>query len=335
MAMNTDNQGKSVRYAPPPATDAQPRYLVGGAVDTPEGRYVFYERLEIGRLQEGREDAPGLLLVEDPTVSFRHCVITQSPDGRCILRDVSRNGTRLDGRRLVPNLEAEMQLGQVIGVGMGHTFRLEGEMSATATSVPLPQDRTAASPGQTIATVLVGDIRDYTVLVRKAPSAELQRSVSSVFEELTNGVIQHGGTVKEYQGDAIFAFWEGSLGGDQGSKACRAALELDKLARRIAGDPALWNVPGFELRMDWALATGPVIIDSFGGRVPTGLSMIGEPVVLAFRMEKFANDETGPILVCPFTKELASDEFEFRDLGERHAKGFDAPDHVYSLVGAK
>ena len=333
--MNMDGQGKSVRYAPPPATDAQPRYLVGGAVDTPEGRYVFYERLEIGRSQEGRENAPGLLLVEDPTVSFRHCIITQSSDGRCILRDVSRNGTRLDGRRLVPNLEAEMRLGQVIGVGMVHTFRLEGEMSATATSVPPLHDRTAASPGQTIATVLVGDIRDYTVLVRKAPPAELQRSVSSVFEELTNGVIQHGGTVKEYQGDAIFAFWEGALGGDQGGKACRAALELDKLAQEIAEDPALWNVPGFELRMDWALATGPVIIDSFGGRVPTGLSMIGEPVVLAFRMEKFADDETGPILVCPYTKELASSDFEFRDLGEKHAKGFDKPDRVFSLLGEK
>ena len=333
--MSTDGLDNGVRYAPPPVTDAQPRYLVGGAGDAPKGRYVFYDRLEIGRAHAGRENAPGLLLVDDPTVSFRHCIVTQSPDGRCIVRDVSRNGTRLDGRRLVPNLEAEMQLGQMIGVGMGHTFRLEGELSVSSTNLPLTHGHTAASPGQTVATVLVGDIRDYTVLVRKAPSAELQRSVSLVFEELTNGVIQHGGTVKEYQGDAIFAFWEGSLGGDQGGKACRAAFELDRRAQRIAKDPSFWNVPGFELRMDWALATGPVVIDTFGGRVPTGLSMIGEPVVMAFRMEKFADDETGSILVCPFTKELASSEFNFRDLGERHAKGFDAPDRVFSLVGEK
>jgi class 3 adenylate cyclase len=333
--MSSEGPTNGVRYVPPPATDAQPRYLVGGAAGSPEGRYVFYERLEVGRAQDGRENVPGLLLVEDPTVSFRHCVVSQSPDGRCFMRDVSRNGTRLDGRRLVPNVEAELQLGQVIGVGMGHTFRLDGELSADATSVPLTHGRTAASPGQTIATVLVGDIRDYTVLVRKAPSAELQRSVSSVFEELTNGVIQSGGTVKEYQGDAIFAFWEGALGGDQAGKACSAALALDELARRIAQDTTMWNVPGFELRMDWALATGPVVIDTFGGRVPTGLSMIGEPVVLAFRMEKFADDATGSILVCPSTKELASAEFEFRDLGLKHAKGFDQPDHVFSLIGAK
>lgn len=81
-----------------------------------------------------------------------------------------------------------------------------------------------------------------------------------------------------------------------------------------------------------ALATGPVIIDSFGGSHRTGLSMIGEPVVLAFRLEKFANDETGPILACPATKAMAADHFEFLDLGARQAKGFDRPDHVFALT---
>ena len=59
--------------------------------------------------------------------------------------------------------------------------------------------------------------------------------------------------------------------------------------------------------------------------------MVGEPVVLAFRLEKFANDETGPILVCPATKGMAADHFELFDLGEMQAKGFDRPDHVFAL----
>jgi class 3 adenylate cyclase len=59
--------------------------------------------------------------------------------------------------------------------------------------------------------------------------------------------------------------------------------------------------------------------------------MIGEPVVLAFRLEKFANDETGRILACPLTHELAGPRFEFRDLGEMLAKGLGKPDRVFSL----
>ena len=40
------------------------------------------------------------------------------------------------------------------------------------------------------------------------------------------------------------------------------------------------------------------MIDSFGGERRKGLSMVGEPVVLAFRIEKFVSDKTGPILAC-------------------------------------
>jgi class 3 adenylate cyclase len=87
--------------------------------------------------------------------------------------------------------------------------------------------------------------------------------------------------------------------------------------------------------MDWALATGPVLLDSMGGIRPTGLSLIGEPVVLAFRMEKFANDATGRILVCRVTKAMSVGAFVFRDLGRMQAKGFDEPDQVFALEGER
>ena len=142
--------------------------------------------------------------------------------------------------------------------------------------------------------------------------------------------MQCGGTVKEFQGDAIVAFWEGHKGAGHAVSACRAAVELDRVARGVASDPSIWELRGLSLRMDWALATGPVIIDSFGGTNPLGLSMIGEPVVLAFRIEKLATDDTR-IVACRETRNRASREFTFRDLGEMSVKGFDQPDHVFAL----
>jgi class 3 adenylate cyclase len=126
--------------------------------------------------------------------------------------------------------------------------------------------------------------------------------------------------------------------------ACRAALALDRVTRKLAADPAVWALPDQPLRMDWALATGDVSIDSFGGDTPVGLSMVGEPVVLACRLEKFATDQSGPILACPRTRDMvlrATREPEpaaasgpalvFEDLGAMQAKGFDRPDHVFAL----
>jgi class 3 adenylate cyclase len=294
---------------------------------------VFYDALEIGRDETGRTEAPGQMLVGDSTVSFRHCVVTQHLGGRCTVRDLSRNGTRVDGRRLVPNVETEVVAGQAVEVAAGFTFVLIGDHAQAAAEAPIPGG-TVVAPGFTIASVLVGDIRDYTVMVRQAPSLELQRSVSRVFERLTTEVVRCGGTVKEYQGDAVFAFWEGPADGRQAVSACRAAITLNALAEQLAADRAFWDVPGFSLGMEWALATGPVVIDSIGGaNQRAGLSMVGEAVVRAFRLEKFATPETGPILTCETTYQMALAHFAFRSLGEMQAKGFERPDRVFALLG--
>jgi class 3 adenylate cyclase len=322
-----------LRYTPPIGGSRPPRHLLCQPGTAHEQRFVFYETLEIGRLEAGRTEAPGVLLVGDSTVSFRHCVLTQHPTGRCTVRDVSRNGTRVDGRRLVPNVETDLVPGQTLEVAAGLTFVLAGGAEPAFPDAAIAGG-TVVAPGFTIATVLVGDIRDYTVMVRQAPSLELQRSVGRVFERLTAAVVRCGGTVKEYQGDAIFAFWEGPADGRQAVCACRAAIELNAIADQLADDRGAWDVPGFSLGMEWALATGPVVIDSIGGaNQRAGLSMIGEAVVRAFRLEKFATPETGPILACETTYQMALAHFAFRSLGEMQAKGFDRPDRVYALVG--
>lgn len=322
----------SIVYVEPEMGSGDLRYLVGHAGSPEEQRYGFSDRIEIGRAQPQVSGAAALMLMEDPTVSRRHCVITCGRDGRVYVRDLSRNGTRVDGRRLVPNVEFELEPGQTVSVGRNHTFVFLEEAERQLDDKPSGV-ATFAVRAATPATVLVGDIRDYTVLVREVDTESVQRSVSRVFELLGLEVERLGGTVKEYPGDALFAFWESDSLSGAALPACRAALELDRRARELGRDPAVWRIPDRMLRMDWALATGMVAVESFGGSHPTGLSMVGEPVVLAFRLEKHASDETGPIVACPQTARVAASQFQFRSLGQFHAKGFDTPDAIYALVG--
>jgi len=328
----TDEAPKpSLRYVPPdPPSGGRSWALVLWDGTADERRFPFYGRLEIGR-DDDQAATPGTILIKDRRVSRRHCIIGERRDGSCFVRDVSRNGTRLDGRRLVPNIEWDLRPGQRLAVVPELEFLVDGEEA-----VQDAEDEVTATEvmvGKAHATLLVGDIRDYTGLVRRAPSAELQQSVSRVFQALNVLVGEHGGTVKEYQGDALVAFWEGDFMGRQVPRACRAALALDVAVQHLAADRSVWALEQFPLEMDWALATGAVAIDTFGGSRPTGLSMIGEPIVLAFRLEKFAGEALGRILACPKTRQLAGSGFRFRDLGEMSAKGFDRPDHVYALDG--
>ena len=324
-----------VNYVPPTEGTAPVRELVADAGTPDERRFVFYERLEIGRYREGAAPQPGFLFIHDPTVSSRHCVLAQTPEGRVFVRDVSRNGTRLDGHRLVPNIEAEMRSGQALTVGNGGTFVLAESTATVGTDALATTVGTMVTPDSAMVTVLVGDIRDYTRLVTQHPSAQLQQSVCRVFAALEAEVQACGGTVKEYQGDALFAFWEHGPLGKSAVAAGHAALRLHRRARELAADPSVWELRQWPLRLDWALATGVVLMSAIGLDRPTGLSMIGEPVIRAFRIEKFADDSTGPVVACAATKTMADDVFTFRDLGERVAKGFDRAEPIYALEGLR
>jgi class 3 adenylate cyclase len=316
-------------YRPSPPSDFPAKSLIeeggGGA------SYHFHERIEIGRYHENRR-RPGVLLVRDPTVSSRHCVISQEPDGTCFVRDISRNGTRVDGRRLSPNLKTELKLGQILSVGQHLKLRLDGEGAVSLKQDEITGTQTMGLSNTTVVTILVGDIRNFTTLVQKAPTAVLQESVGRVFSRLEKAVVEHGGTLKEFQGDALFAFWEQGSIKNHAAEACRAALDLHRLTAELAQDSSVWAVNDYPLEMDWALTTGLVAISGYGGENILGLSMVGESVVLAFRLEKLADGSTGPIVTCPDTRLMAAESFEFRELGLRRAKGFDAPQQVYALV---
>jgi len=319
-------------YHPPVAGDLSPKRMavVGGREDGRE--FTFYDRVEIGRFKSDVQTA-GRLLVRDDTVSSRHCAITQEPDGRCFIRDLSRNGTRVDGRRLSPNLRTEIKIGQMISLGRELRLRLEGDSPANTLSSPAEERSTQALSTINMVTVLVGDIRNYTTMVQDAAPAELEDSVSRVFRRLQHAVVELGGTLKEFQGDAIFAFWEEDSSPDHAVEACRAALRLDELTASLARKSGVWCVEGFPLEMDWALATGPVAMRGHGGEHAVGLAMVGEPVVLAFRIEKFATEALGHIIACPKTQEMVSDLFSFKELGPRRVKGLEREFELFSLTG--
>ena len=103
----------------------------------------------------------------------------------------------------------------MLTIGAQVEVALETPKDAPAAAGAPPVTTTLGVSGTSIATVLVGDIRDYTLLVRRAPPAALQQSVNRVFETLNAAVTRHQGTVKEYQGDAVLAFWEGDFNGEQ------------------------------------------------------------------------------------------------------------------------
>jgi class 3 adenylate cyclase len=323
-----------LEYLPLENSGADEFALVSGN-EAGELRFPFTDRIEIGRLEAGAPACEGRVLVEDRTVSAFHCVIVRGPEGRLLVRDTSRNGTWLDDARLIPNREQEIRPGQALRVGPGIEFRLVSGATASHTTAA---DRrvtrgTVGRPTTQDLALLVGDVRGYTPLLTSVPEAELQAAVARVFTRLVTTIRSFGGQVKEYQGDSILAFWERWGEGSPAIPACRAALALQRHVQALAADGTSWPFPHHPLQMDWAVATGRVSVHVIGADRPEELSLVGEPVVLAYRLEKAADDRVGPLLTCARTRAEADGCFAFSDAGKLTLAGFNEPVRAFRLLG--
>ena len=300
----------------------------------------FDRQIVVGRPPGGDESFEAHLLIDDPTVSRRHCVVRRSSQGRFFVRDESANGTRVDGRRLLPRIEVPIGQHATIEVAEGHSLILEiGEAADGAWLGPATFGGTQLDePVETEVTVLVGDIAKYTVLSRQFPAKDVAASVKRVFAELELVITQFGGTIKEYQGDAVFAFWEfdGNAPHQHAVQACRCALALKERVTVLAEDAGAWILRDkFPLNMEWAITTGIVLITPVGRRTP-GLNMIGDIVNYAFRLEKLAGEQLGTILVSQSTEARVRGRgaFDLRSIGERSVQG--RPEEtVFALDGVK
>ena len=173
-------------------------------------------------------------------------------------------------------------------------------------------------------TVLVGDIHSYTRLVQKAPRKQLQDSVARVFNVLERPDSSSRRNPEGVPGRCdplLLGEWPQS--GPRGRRVSHGdrTVALDTAAG--VGTREYGTCRDSRSDWDWSLATGEVVIETVGGDRPTGLSMIGEPVVLAYRLEKLASAEIGSIVVAESTWHEAKDHFEFIDRGKARVAGFE------------
>ena len=193
-----------------------------------------------------------------------------------------------------------------------------------------------AGPAETEVAILVGDVADYTTLNRQFSATDVAASVKSVFAELELVITDFRGTIKEYQGDAIFSFWEfdGNAPDRHALQACRCALALQARVAELAEDADVWRFRGeFPLNMEWAITTGIVAISPVGRERP-GLNMVGDVVNYAFRLEKLAGEQFGTILVSQSTEARVRDAFDLRSIGEHSVEGR-SEESIFALDGVR
>lgn len=181
-------------------------------------------------------------------------------------------------------------------------------------------------------TILFSDLQGFSSFSEKLDPQTLTRLLNDYLSDMTDIIIEEGGTLDKYEGDAIIAFWNAPVDQpDHAVRACRAAIRCQRRLRerheeflRRAGTPLIARI---------GIHTGQVVVGNMGSSKRFNYTILGDAANLASRLEG-ANKVFGTFtMVSEATWLRTRGEFVGREIGSIRVVGRNAPVRVYELIG--
>jgi class 3 adenylate cyclase len=290
------------------------------------------DKVFIGRSCKG-VDPQKRILVQDAQVSRDHAVISRRAE-QLRITDRSKNGIWVNGTRLAAGASSNLGDGDIISLGEFSLRVFCPENITNVTDVAILTDGTRVTPTEIMVTNVVADVREFTTFSQEHASSDVYALMKEIFDTLSAIVYNFKGTIKDYAGDAVYAFWDHAAEAisQQAVLACQAAIQQTQAINEIRTKLSGKNIAADNLQMGWGITTGKVTMSHYGSRA-ADLALVGDCTNLAFRLSGLANKELSEkIVICSQTAELIRDDLRTKDLGAVEIKGRMGKEHVFGLV---
>jgi class 3 adenylate cyclase/DNA-binding XRE family transcriptional regulator len=185
------------------------------------------------------------------------------------------------------------------------------------------------------ASVIITDIRSFTILSQQVEPPVLLALLSRYFEAMLPAVEEFGGTLHKFLGDGMIIQFNVplpqpnhpllALRAALGMRRCLAVFNQDQVGR---GEPTL--------RMGMGVNTGMVIAGNICAESrKTEYTIVGEAVNLASRLESQTKELITDIVISSYTYERAREYVEVSEPCVVRVKGMVEPVTAYKLLGLK
>jgi len=294
-------------------------------------RLTIVDKIFIGRSCKG-VDPQKRILVRTAQVSRDHAVISRR--GKELkIKDMSKNGTWINGIRLAAGSSCNLADQDVIRLG-GVSFQVFASKDVTVVrDQAILTDGTMVTPTEVVVTNVVADVREFSAFSQAHASSDVYALMKEIFDAFNTIIYKFKGTIKDYAGDAVYAFWDHHVEPikKQAVLACQAAIEQTQTIDQIRANLSGKNIAADNLQMGWGITTGKVTLSHYGSRA-TDLALVGDCTNLAFRLSGMANkDLSQKIVICSQTAELVRDDLALKDLGTVSIKGRKGKELVFAL----
>src|SRR3989339_482235 len=147
-------------------------------------------------------------------------------------------------------------------------------------------------------TVLFCDIRSFTSYSEKVPPEKLVESLNQYLELMSSLILDEQGTIDNFIGDAIMAFWNAPLFEKQHElKAVKTALKMLEALHKLHTD---WQI-------GIGINSGEMIVGNIGGSKRFDYTVLGDNVNLASRVEGLTKKYGVNILITEAVKNKVKD----------------------------
>jgi len=183
-------------------------------------------------------------------------------------------------------------------------------------------------------TVFFSDIVDFTATSESLDPEDLASLLNEYLLAMTEVVIEYGGTLDKYIGDAILVFFgdPDSLGEEQDAYRCVSMAMAMQQRMRVLRQH--WKAAGrlrpFHVRM--GITSGYCNVGNFGCDAQMSYTIIGRQVNLASRLE--TNAPPDEILISNSTWALVQSRVRCARRDPVVAKGFAEPIEAYQVLGS-
>lgn len=183
-------------------------------------------------------------------------------------------------------------------------------------------------------TILFTDIRSFTSISETMSAHDLVKLLNEYFTDMVGVIMEEGGVVDKYIGDAIMAVFGAPVPkADDARRAVRAAVRMRLALVSLNERLAVRGAP--PIKTGIGLHTGEVVAGNIGSEARMEYTVIGDAVNLASRLESSTKELGTDVLVSDDTHALLGEEFETRAVREITVKGRAKPVMVYEVIGFK
>ena len=191
--------------------------------------------------------------------------------------------------------------------------------------------------GETVnVSVMFSDIRNFTTISERLQAHEVVEMLNEYFSRVTVPILEQGGNVNKYIGDAVMAIFGSPVSyPDHARRALIAGLGMV----RIADEFRLWmekrfpdrDLPRFGIGI--GIHTGDAVIGNIGSVKRMEFTAIGDTVNAASRLEGVTKDLQCVLVASAQTVAAAGEGVRTGKRETVHVKGRTEPIDVHEIVG--